>query len=153
MSYSEVWLIEAVLKRCIIHFSIEEAQEEIHTLDIQLFSDTIPYRLLVKVWWELAVIRVWYFAILLVYLSCSELFRRLERILRHHLTVSHGHVLIIFCVCLEQIGQTASFMDWTGWVRPICDRHRLRRLILLLLVLHLFVRVIVQVISALHLIQ
>ena len=151
MSYSEVWLIEAVLKRCIIHLSIEEAQEEIHTLDIQLFSNTIPRSLLIKVWWQLAVVRVWYFAILLVYLSCSELFRRLERILRHHLTVGHGHVLII--VCLEQIVQTASFMDWRGWVRPICDRHRLRRLILLLLVLHLFVRVIVQVIFTLHLIQ
>ena len=151
MSYSEVWLIEAVLKRCIIHLSIKETQEEIHTLDIQLFSNTIPRSLLIKVWWQLAVVRVWYFAILLIYLSCSELFRRLERILRHHLTVGHCHVLII--VCLKQIVQTASFMDWRGWVRPICDRHRLRRLILLLLVLHLFVRVIVQVIFTLHLIQ
>ena len=151
MSYSEVWLIEAVLKRCIIHLSIEEAQEEIHTLDIQLFSNTISWSFLVKVWRQLAVVRVWYVAILLIYLSCSELFRRLERILRHHLTVGHGHVLII--VCLKQIGQTASFMDWRGWVRPICDRHRLRRLILFLLVLHLFVRVIVQVIFTLHLIQ
>ena len=151
MSYSEVWLIEAVLKRCIIHLSIEEAQEEIHTLDIQLFSNTISRSFLVKVWRQLAAVRVWYFAILLIYLSCSELFRRLERILRHHLAVSHGHVFII--VCLKQIVQTASFMDWRGWVRPICDRHRLRRLILLLLVLHLFVRVIVQVIFTLHLIQ
>ena len=151
MSYSEVWLIEAVLKRCIIHLSIEETQEEIHTLNIQLFSDKSPLGLFVKVWRQLAVVSVGYVSIFLIYLSCSELFRRLERILRHHLTVGHGHVLII--VCLEQIVQTASFMDWRGGVRPICDRHRLRRLILLLLVLHLFVRVIVQVIFTLHLIQ
>ena len=103
-----------MLKRCIIHLSNEEAQVEIHTLNIKLFSDQTPLILLIKVWWQLAVVSVWYFTILLVYLSFSELLRRLERILCHHLAVSHSHVFVLFMICLEQIGQADSFMDWRG---------------------------------------
>ena len=101
-----------MFKRCIIHFSIEVAQEEIHTLDIQLFSDKSPLGLFIKVWRQLTVVSVRYVSIFLIYLSCSELFWRLESILRHNLTVSHGHVFIfekvgfryvLFLICCKQV--------------------------------------------------
>ena len=152
MSYSEVWLGQAVLKCCVIHLSVEVAEVKIHALDVQLLCDQSPLRRLVKVWRQLVVVCVWYLTfICFVYLPCGELFRLLKCIVRHHLTMRQRHGLIL--TCLKQLHQTASFMDWWGWVSPERYRHRLWRLILLVLVLLLFIRVIIQVLFADNLIQ